>query len=539
MESNNGRSTILYAGIGLLFVAGGILVMRGALSKDPPRKIRTAKGQPIEQAEQSPTELAASPREPTSASPIGRHNTRTDTLQIADVPAPGSLRARPTEPTPRTRLHSGQAARLNATSGSSPSHGGGTHYGGGSSGWGGGSPQRKRNREASNTAQTATHSAKKKARRGGGGGSAQNPTVVKGGARYGKAAETTHAQTGGEDEQNSMAAAASGFAMDGRTSPSIGALNAARGQNIDSVNAGSAAGSDALSDAIYGQLAADQKLDDGLRGAADAMRKSGKPVTRASLKEAAGDVLGSQGLTTDDVDLDTAVDRALSPQPQPVSPTAVSQAVQQIMANPPSPERRAEILAAADNPPPTPRKPAPRGALDAYRQYTDIFRQAEERFGVAPHHILGILGVETRWGRITGDHLLKDTLTTIAADTSKPKRAAQATRDLSALSRLAAQGELGGPANSVAGSYAGAMGIPQFLPSSWEAYARDADGGGRDPYNFPDAIFSVANYLKVHGYQSDVSKAVWGYNHSQEYVDKVLTLSEDVKASLAPTATGN
>ena len=76
------------------------------------------------------------------------------------------------------------------------------------------------------------------------------------------------------------------------------------------------------------------------------------------------------------------------------------------------------------------------------------------------------------------------------------------------------------------------MGIPQFLPTSWEAYSRAPDGGKRDPFNFGDAAYSVGNYLRVHGYSKNVPRSIWGYNHSQEYVDKVLGLSADVKESL-------
>lgn len=78
------------------------------------------------------------------------------------------------------------------------------------------------------------------------------------------------------------------------------------------------------------------------------------------------------------------------------------------------------------------------------------------------------------------------------------------------------------------------MGIPQFLPTSWEAYSRAPGGGKRDPFNFGTAAYSVGNYLRVHGYSKDVPRSIWGYNHSQEYVDKVLGLSADVKAALPP-----
>jgi membrane-bound lytic murein transglycosylase B len=160
---------------------------------------------------------------------------------------------------------------------------------------------------------------------------------------------------------------------------------------------------------------------------------------------------------------------------------------------------------------------------------------------VKPEHILGILGVETTWGRNTGKFPIVRTLEEISTRTdSKGRRtraAIQAENDLKALARLSAEGNLGGlKPSELRSSYAGAMGVPQFLPTSWEAYSRAPDGGKRDPFNFGTAAYSVGNYLKVHGYNKDVPRSIWGYNHSQEYVDKVLDLSADVKASLNAAA---
>lgn len=201
-----------------------------------------------------------------------------------------------------------------------------------------------------------------------------------------------------------------------------------------------------------------------------------------------------------------------------------------------TPAEEVEVQRLADQPPP-PRAPAPRGALDAFRRHKDVFDKALKDFGVKPEHILGILGVETGWGRNTGKFPLPATLKSISQRTGpdgRPtKQAKQAARDLAALARLSAQGNLGGlKPDQVRGSYAGAMGIPQFLPSSWEALSRSPDGGKRDPFDFGDAAYSVGNYLRAHGYSKNVAGSIWGYNHSQEYVEKVMGLSDKVKGGL-------
>ena len=292
---------------------------------------------------------------------------------------------------------------------------------------------------------------------------------------------------------------------------------------------------------IMRQLDRDRKVDTGIRGAIADLQSSGRPVTMESVTEAAGDVLKENGLTPEDVDMETAIARASAPPEPPIPPEVLTNTVRAIVSTPPlPPEVEAEIQKMADKPPP-PRAPAPRGALSAFAQNKDVFDKALKNFGVKPEHILGILGVETTWGRNTGKYPLPATLLAISRKTDKngrpTKAAIQAGRDLAALARLSAQGNLGGLApGQVRGSYAGAMGIPQFLPTSWEAYSRSPDGGKRDPFNFGTAAYSVGNYLKVHGYNKDVARSIWGYNHSQEYVDKVLGLSADVKAALNTAA---
>lgn len=129
-----------------------------------------------------------------------------------------------------------------------------------------------------------------------------------------------------------------------------------------------------------------------------------------------------------------------------------------------------------------------------------LLAAAEARYGVAPEYIVAILGVETRYGRITGSYRVLDALSTLAFD--YPPRSSFFRKELTQYLLLAR--EEGQDATVFTGSYAGAMGYGQFIPSSYRAYAVDFDGdGARDIWsNQADAIGSVANYFSRHGWQA-------------------------------------
>ena len=79
-------------------------------------------------------------------------------------------------------------------------------------------------------------------------------------------------------------------------------------------------------------------------------------------------------------------------------------------------------------------------------------------------------------------------------------------------------------------SSAGALGWMQFIPSTWRAYGVDANKDGKkDPYNPVDAIFAAARYLKAAGYEQDVRRAIFAYNHADWYVDSVLLRATRIK----------
>ncbi len=145
-----------------------------------------------------------------------------------------------------------------------------------------------------------------------------------------------------------------------------------------------------------------------------------------------------------------------------------------------------------------------RGGVDFWREHEALVQQAAEQFGVEPQIIVAIIGVETFYGRITGSYRVLDALATLSfyyPDTGND-RSDFFSRELLQLFLLGS--EEGLPLREVTGSYAGAMGLGQFMPSSYREYAVDLDGDGRRDLwsSMSDVIGSVANYLHRHGWRS-------------------------------------
>jgi membrane-bound lytic murein transglycosylase B len=136
-----------------------------------------------------------------------------------------------------------------------------------------------------------------------------------------------------------------------------------------------------------------------------------------------------------------------------------------------------------------------------WNAYEAELRRAEEEYGVPAEVIVGILGVETVFGRNTGSFRVVDALATIAFD--GPRRQDYFREELKELLLLAR--ELSLDPLAIKGSYAGAMGLPQFMPSSYRRYAVDFDGDGFiDLVNSSaDAIGSIASYLRAFGWVTD------------------------------------
>jgi membrane-bound lytic murein transglycosylase B len=144
-----------------------------------------------------------------------------------------------------------------------------------------------------------------------------------------------------------------------------------------------------------------------------------------------------------------------------------------------------------------------KGGIEFWKENEKLIAQASEQFGVDPQFIVAIIGVETLYGRITGSYRVLDALTTLSfyyPDTGND-RSAFFSSELMNFFMLGDEERIS--LDDVTGSYAGAMGLGQFMPSSYREYAVDLDGDGRRDLwsSMADIIGSVANYLHRHGWE--------------------------------------
>jgi len=198
--------------------------------------------------------------------------------------------------------------------------------------------------------------------------------------------------------------------------------------------------------------------------------------------------------------------------------------------------------------------------IDDARTYMGVHAEplaaAQQKFGVDPKVITAIILVETKFGRYLGKRSIINTLSTMAALTepgpreylyeqlNQKSRYSRADYDKKVESKSDwAYRELKAFLTytdlhkvdpvSVVGSYAGALGIAQFMPSNILAYGQDGDGDGRIDLLFKDAdaIFSIASYLQHYGWKPDIDRdqafnVVFHYNHSKYYVNTILEITD-------------
>jgi membrane-bound lytic murein transglycosylase B len=158
--------------------------------------------------------------------------------------------------------------------------------------------------------------------------------------------------------------------------------------------------------------------------------------------------------------------------------------------------------------------------------------RAEKEYGVPPEMIVGIIGVETIYGQQMGTFRVIDALATLAFNfpESHPRAAERSEYFRGELEQfLVMQSQSGGDPLKPLGSYAGAMGMPQFMPSSWVKWAVDFDGDGRvDLSRSPaDVIGSVANYFKSYGWQTGMPTH-YPVSFDQAKLDKEALLVPDI-----------
>lgn len=187
-------------------------------------------------------------------------------------------------------------------------------------------------------------------------------------------------------------------------------------------------------------------------------------------------------------------------------------------------------------------------------QHKRALRRARKRYGVDPRVVTAVILVETRFGAYVGKRSILNTLSTMAAltdaapreyiweqlppeartdraeyDRKADRKAGWAYKELKAF--LIYTQRYGIDPAKVVGSYAGAVGIPQFMPSNILAYGRDGDGDGHiDLFKDSDAIFSIANFLKNFGWKPGLSRhqaynVLLNYNHSKYYVNAILKIA--------------
>ncbi len=190
------------------------------------------------------------------------------------------------------------------------------------------------------------------------------------------------------------------------------------------------------------------------------------------------------------------------------------------------------------------------------RERRGVLEAAQAKHGVDFHVIIGILTWESKLGTITGDYKAFNALASQAffvEDANAVALSAKAEKklldDAKQKKRVATIGERG-RRNLVAlvrqckargsdplemkGSWAGALGFPQFMPASLR-WADDGNGDGKiDLFTFEDAIFSVGRYLAEHNFKKDRTKAVWDYNHEDAYVQGVLAYADTLRRMLSP-----
>ncbi len=190
-------------------------------------------------------------------------------------------------------------------------------------------------------------------------------------------------------------------------------------------------------------------------------------------------------------------------------------------------------------------------------RHRSFLKKVSEQYKIPQQIILSILQVETRLGAYTGEFsvlnvyynlsllkhpvVLNEVLARI--QTNYPKQDINRLKDKAikkaqwGLTELAALISLSGKIkqnlNTLYGSYAGAFGISQFIPSSYLYFSKDGDGNGIiDLFNMQDAVISTAHYLSKMGwakYKHNQQKAILAYNHSSKYLKKVVRQSEKIK----------
>lgn len=156
-----------------------------------------------------------------------------------------------------------------------------------------------------------------------------------------------------------------------------------------------------------------------------------------------------------------------------------------------------------------------RGGINFWNKHASELEQARKIYGVPEEIIVAIIGIETAYGSSTGTYRIMDALTTLAFDF--PRRADYFREELEQYLLLAREQKFG--LLDIKGSYAGAIGIPQFMPGSYRRYAVDFNHDGKIDLSgsAADAIGSIGNYLKEYGWEAGKPIAVRARIRSENF----------------------
>lgn len=177
-----------------------------------------------------------------------------------------------------------------------------------------------------------------------------------------------------------------------------------------------------------------------------------------------------------------------------------------------------------------------RKGVEFWNENLETLKQAEAQYGIPQEIIVAIIGVETIYGQHIGNYRVLDSLATLAFayPEGQKDRSGFFLSELEAFIALCNKTHL--DALEVKGSYAGAIGLGQFMPSSWTAYAVDGDADGIVDlfHSRKDAIFSVANFLKVHGWENGkATRVLVEIEHADNLAE---LLAPDIVPTFTPAA---
>ncbi len=170
-----------------------------------------------------------------------------------------------------------------------------------------------------------------------------------------------------------------------------------------------------------------------------------------------------------------------------------------------------------------------------YKKNIELIKAVSSEYKVDPFIIVTIAGIESNYGSHHSQYSVFNSLYSQIHD--MPKRAKWAAKELAEFIKYCYNDQL--DPQEVGGSYAGAFGFGQFIPSSFNNFSVDFNEDGvRQPYDWPDVLASIANYLRLNGYNpnsddynrdGDIWKSIYAYNHANNYVMAVLELRNEIK----------